>query len=181
MVVLSYYLNIFLVLVSIISHILTNIPILINNISQSTVSSPSFGQITGTTYTSLSDNSVLTSNTTLYCVTENKDTPQVKWSYVDLDGIRSDLTSTTDANTGVSNIQVFTTEPGYYTCEVTENGGISKMYTVGILNTELYTGKLIDFNYHYSTTKLLTTPRIPVCTYIVYITLFNKDLAVEVY
>ena len=119
---------------------------------------------------------MLTSNTTLYCVTENKDTPQVKWSYVDLDGIRSDLTSTTDTNTGVSNIQVFTTEPGYYTCEVTEEGGISRRYTVGILNTELYTGEFIDFNYHY-TTKLLTIPRIPVCTYIVYITLFNKDLA----
>ena len=94
---------------------------------------------------------MLISNTTLFCVTKNKDTPQVKWSYVDLDGIRSDLTSTTDANTGVSNIQVFTTEPGYYTCEVTEDGGISRMYTVGILNTELYTGKLIDFKYHYTT------------------------------
>ena len=89
-----------------------------------------FGQITGTTYTSLSDNTVLTSNTTLYCVTENKDTPQVKWTYVDLSGIRSDLNSTTDASTGVSNIQVITSEPGYYTCEVTENGGSSKMYTV---------------------------------------------------
>ena len=88
-----------------------------------------FGQIAKTTYSPLSDNTVLTSNTTLYCVTENKDTPQVKWSYVDLAGIRSDLISTTDATTGVSNIQVFATEPGYYTCEVTENGGSSRTYT----------------------------------------------------
>ena len=81
-----------------------------------------FRQITGTTYSSL-DNTVLTSDTTLYCVTENKDTHQVRWSYVDLDGIRSHLTSTTDAITGVSSIQVINTEPGYYTCEVAENGG----------------------------------------------------------
>ena len=100
---------------------------------------------------------MLTSNTTLYCVTENKDTPQVKWSYLDLDGIRSDLTSTTDANTGVNNIQVFTTEPGYYTCEVTEDGGISKMYTVGILNTELYTGELKIFKYLYTTKTVNNT------------------------
>ena len=85
---------------------------------------------------------MLTSNTTLYCVTENKDTPQVKWSYVDLAGIRSDLTSPTDANTGVSNIQVFTTEPGYYTCEVIENGGSSTMYTAVIANYTNYPGTI---------------------------------------
>ena len=101
-----------------------------------------FGQITGTTYTSLSDNSVLTSDTTLYCVTENKDTPQVKWSYVDLTGVESDLTSTTDLSTGVSNIQVSTSEPGYYTCEVTENGGSSKIYTAVMADNIIDTGKM---------------------------------------
>ena len=45
------------------------------------------------------------------------------WSYVDLAGTSTDLTSTTDASTGVSTIQVSTTQPGYYSCEVTENGG----------------------------------------------------------
>ena len=101
-----------------------------------------FGQITGTTYTSLSDNSVLTSDTTLYCVTENKNTPQVKWTYVDLAGIRSDVPSTTDLSTGVSIIQVIISEPGYYTCEVTENGGSSKMYTAVMADNIIYTGRM---------------------------------------
>ena len=100
-----------------------------------------FGQITGTTYSSLSNNSVLTSNTTLYCVTENKDTPQVNWSYVDLAGTTSNLTSLTDATTGVSNIQVFTTEPGFYTCEVLENGGSSNTYTAVMADNIINTGK----------------------------------------
>ena len=69
----------------------------------------------------------------------------MKWSYVDLAGMRSDVPSTTDLSTGVSIIQVLTSEPGYYTCEVTDNGGSNRMYTVGILNTELYTGRLMDF------------------------------------
>ena len=91
---------------------------------------------------------MLTSDSTLYCVTVNKDT--VKWSYVDLADIRSTLTSSTDAITGVSNIQVLTTEPGFYTCEVIVNGRCNAMYTVGILNTELYTGIWIYFKYHYT-------------------------------
>ena len=51
------------------------------------------------------------------------------WSYVDLAGTRTDVTSTTDASTGVSIIQVYTTQPGSYSCEVTENGGSSRTYT----------------------------------------------------
>ena len=76
-----------------------------------------FGEVTGSTYSSLVDNTALISDTTLYCVTENKNTPEVMWSYVDLAGTSTDLTSTTDANTGVSTIQVSTTQPGYYSCE----------------------------------------------------------------
>ena len=88
-----------------------------------------FGEVTGSTYSPLEENTVLTSDTTLYCVTENENTPEVMWSYVDLDGTSTDLTSTTDASTGVSTIQVSTTQPGYYSCEVTENGGSSRTYT----------------------------------------------------
>ena len=86
---------------------------------------------------------MLTSDTTLYCVTENKNTPQVKWSYVDLAGIKSNVPSTTDASTGVSSIQVITSEPGYYTCEVTENGGSSNTYTAVMTESNNYTGMYI--------------------------------------
>ena len=86
----------------------------------------------------LSDHAVLTSNTTLYCVTENNGTPQVKWSYIDLAGTRSVLTATTDATTGVSILHVYITQPGSYSCEVTENGGSSRTYTAVIgLNTTI--------------------------------------------
>ena len=99
-----------------------------------------FGEVTGSTYSSLEDNTVLISDTTLYCVTENKNTPQVMWSYVDLAGTRTDLTSTTDASTGVSTIQVYTTQPGYYSCEVTENGGYPIIHTAGLFSGDIYPG-----------------------------------------
>ena len=95
-----------------------------------------FGEVAGSTYTPLEDNTVLTSDTTLYCVTENKNTPEVMWSYVDVAGTSTDLTSTTDASTGVSTIQVSTTQPGYYSCEVTENGGSSRMYTAVMTDSD---------------------------------------------
>ena len=97
-----------------------------------------FGEVTGSTYSSLEDNTVLIADTTLYCVTENKNTPQVMWTHVDLAGVRTDVTSTTDASTGVSTIQVYTTQPGYYSCEVTENGGNTEIHTVGVLESNIY-------------------------------------------
>ena len=54
-----------------------------------------FGEVTGSTYSSLEDNTILISNTTLYCITENENTTQVMWSYVDLAGTSTDVTSTT--------------------------------------------------------------------------------------
>ena len=107
-----------------------------------------FGQIVDSTYSSLADNTVLTSDTTLYCVTENKDTPQVTWSYLNLDGIRTNLTSTTDTSTGVSIIQVSTTQPGYYTCEVSQNGGMNTVtYTAVMRDTSIYTGMQFVFRH----------------------------------
>ena len=103
-----------------------------------------FGEVTGSTYSSLEDNTVLISDTTLYCVTENKNTPQVMWSYVDLAGTKTDLTSTTDASTGVSTIQVYTTQPGYYSCEVTENGGSNRTYTAVMTDTNPDTGNKLN-------------------------------------
>ena len=99
-----------------------------------------FGEVTGSTYSSLEDNTIIISDTTLYCVTENRNTPQVMWSYVDLAGTRMDLSSTTNASTGVSTIQVYTTQPGYYSCEVTENGGSSRTYTAIMTDTNPDTG-----------------------------------------
>ena len=113
-----------------------------------------FGEVTGSTYSSLEDNTVLTSDNTLYCVTENENTPQVMWSYVDLAGTKTDLTSTTNASTGVSTIQVYTTQAGYYSCEVTENGGSDITYTAGILDATFYTGSVIlHFGSEYSGSK----------------------------
>ena len=99
------------------------------------------------TYSSLADNAILRSNTTLYCVTENKNTPQVNWSYVDISGTSSNINSTTDANTGISTLQVYTTQSGYYMCEVTEDGGMEKTYTVIIADAETHIGRLNPFQY----------------------------------
>ena len=66
--------------------------------------------------------------------------PQVEWSYVDPSGNRTYLISTTDTSTGVSIIQVYTTQPGYYTCEVTQNGG---------MNTVTYTAVMTGMYYFY--------------------------------
>ena len=101
-----------------------------------------FGFIHGVTHFLLSDHAVLTSNTTLYCVTENNNTPQVKWSYVDLAGVRNDLTSTTETTTGVSIFKVYTTHPGFYSCEVTENGGSGATYTAVMTDVSDFTGNI---------------------------------------
>ena len=76
-------------------------------------------------------------------------TTQVMWSYVDLVGFGTNLTTTTNASTGVSTLQVYTSQPGYYSCEVTEDGGMSRVYTVLIL-TSLYTGRLFCTLVHLS-------------------------------
>ena len=51
----------------------------------------------------------------------------MNWSYVDLDGNRSVLSSSTNVTTGVSVLTVTTDNPGYYSCEVTQQGGISRI------------------------------------------------------
>ena len=85
----------------------------------------------GTTYSPLPHYTVLTSDTTLYCVTE-RNSPEVMWSYVDLAGTSTDVNSTTDASTGLSTLQVSITQPGYHSCKVTSNGGFNKTYTAVI-------------------------------------------------
>ena len=68
------------------------------------------------------------------------------WSYLNLDGIKTGLTTTTDVSTGVSIIQVYTTQPGYYTCEVSQNGGNRRAYTVIMTDTHRDSGNLLIYN-----------------------------------
>ena len=98
-----------------------------------------FGQVIGSNYLSLSDNTALTSDTTLYCITENKYTPRVVWSYQDLaKSTTSTLSSSTSSTTGVSTIRVYTSRPGYYSCRVLVNGGSYKTYTALIADVGMY-------------------------------------------
>ena len=100
-----------------------------------------FGQVNETTYSLLTNNTILASDTTLYCVTDSPSVREVIWNYVDLAGIRTNLTSTTNVTTGVSIIEAYTTQPGYYTCEVSQNGGINTTtYTAVMTDTDIYTG-----------------------------------------
>ena len=101
----------------------------------------SFGKKIGSsTFTALSDNSILISNTTLYCITDSSNTPEVEWSYEDVSDNRTDLSAMTDASTGVSSLSVTTDVPGYYSCKVSLKGGMNKTYTVEMMDISQYTG-----------------------------------------
>ena len=89
----------------------------------------------------LLNNSILFANTILYCLTENLDTPIVTWNYEDLTGTQTILTSTTDASTGISTLSVISDNPGFYSCQVTQDGGMNKIYTVEMLDMLHYTGR----------------------------------------
>ncbi|KAI6650284.1 Low affinity immunoglobulin epsilon Fc receptor isoform X2 [Oopsacas minuta] len=94
-----------------------------------------FGEkIDSTTYGLLSTNSILTANTDLYCLNG-----AVTWSYRDLAGSSTTAkTGTIDATTGANVLSVDIDNPGYYSCEVTQQpDGISNTYTVAILDTTL--------------------------------------------
>ena len=113
-----------------------------------------FGQGIRSNYLSLPDNAVLTSDTTLFCITENKNTPQVVWSYQDLAKSTTSILSSyyirTSSTTGVSPLQVYTSKPGYYSCRVKVNGGTYQMYTVLIADVDLSTGIAIEYQIYSS-------------------------------
>ena len=111
----------------------------------------SFGeQINSTTYISLTEDSIIITNTTLYCVAEDKTSPQVVWSYLHPSGARSNLTATNnDVTTGISTLYVYSNNPGYYSCEVTTEDGTVVTHTVRMLDTTLYTGKIICILSHH--------------------------------
>ena len=99
-----------------------------------------FGRINNVIYTEeLPTNHIFSQNTTLYCITENS-TP---WSYVDLTGIRTVLNTTViNAAIGLTTLSVTTDNPGYYSCQVIQSGGLDETYTVGIFNNPSFTCKL---------------------------------------
>ena len=102
-----------------------------------------FGQVNETAYSPLTNNTILTSTTTLYCVTDSPSVRGVMWSYVDLSGVRTNLNSTTNATTGLSTLQVYSTYPGNYTCELSQNGGINTTtFTALMKDTNIYTGNI---------------------------------------
>ena len=105
----------------------------------------SFGQvIDSTTYISLTESSILITNTTLYCVAEDISSPEVVWSYTDSSNVATILPAVSnDATTGISTLNVYSNNPGYYSCEVTTEEGSVVTHTVRMLDTTLYTGAII--------------------------------------
>ena len=77
------------------------------------------------------------------------------WSYVDLSGVRTNLTSTTNATTGLSTLQVNSTHPGNYTCELSQNGGI---------NVTTFTALMKDINIYTGSVTLQLCPLYHICT-----------------
>ena len=101
-------------------------------------------QNNATVFEALSDNSILVANSTLHCLTENKETTNITWSYVDNTGIRSILNSPTDVSTGVSTLSISTDLPGMYSCQVTQDRGTSWTYAVELIDVfSIYTGKFV--------------------------------------
>ena len=65
------------------------------------------------------------------------------WSYEDASGNRSVLSGATDAGTGISTLSVSTDVPGYYSCDVSKEGGMKMIYTVEMLDLSQYTGNIL--------------------------------------
>ena len=78
---------------------------------------------------SLTNNTILRKNTTLLCITEQFNLQPVQWKYESLNGVSTDLPSTTDVR-GFSTINVTLDQPGIYSCNVTQDAGnVILMYT----------------------------------------------------
>ena len=99
--------------------------------------SPFGEQISANTYITLKDNSLLNTNTTLYCKTETKHYSQVTWTFEDLSENKTNISATTNAKTGLSTIYVTNEKAGYYRCEVSQNGGNNRTYTAEMLDFTL--------------------------------------------
>ena len=101
-----------------------------------------FAELTSSNeYTLLSGNNIFYTDTTLVCVTSDTSV-EPTWSYREtqqgrlrrLPGVIWDL------STGVSKLDIVTTQQGYHTCTAT--GGSA--YTVAIFNSDITTSELIQ-------------------------------------
>ena len=84
-------------------------------------------------FESLRSHEHLFQDTTLFCITESKNTPSVVWEYVDLSGVRTDITvnSSLNVDRGLSTLRVYTDRLGNYSCSVSrDNGAVSREYFV---------------------------------------------------
>ena len=95
-------------------------------------------------YTLLSGNDIFYTDTTLVCVT-NDTSVVLTWSYIETQQgrLRRPPGVVWDPSTGVSKLDIVTTQPGYYTCTIT--GGFS--YTVAIFNSDKTISELIQLSY----------------------------------
>ena len=81
-------------------------------------------QVQGDDYMSLTNNTILRNNTTLLCITEQFNQQPVQWKYESLNGVSTDLPSTTDVR-GFSTINVTLDQPSIYSCNVLKMPGMS--------------------------------------------------------
>ncbi|KAI6646293.1 hypothetical protein LOD99_9245, partial [Oopsacas minuta] len=89
-------------------------------------------------FQALSDNTILTTSQTIYCLASTEDTLRFNWVYINADGIATTLPHVMGTSKGVSALYINTANPGSYSCEATLNDGTKSIYTV-ILAPTLYT------------------------------------------
>ena len=91
----------------------------------------------GMDYKQLTNNSLLDVNTTLICITELYNSPQVQWEYIELNGTVRAPISNTDAM-GISELAITLDNLGTYSCYVAQDGGTRTVkLTVTLVNTTL--------------------------------------------
>ena len=92
-------------------------------------------------YTLLSGNNIFYTDTTLVCVTSNTSIQPV-WIYRETQGGRLKRPTGViwDVSTGISRLDIVTTEQGYYTCTIT---GV-QTYNVAIFKPDVTTSELMN-------------------------------------
>ena len=98
-----------------------------------------FAELTSNEYTLLSGNNIFFTDTKLVCVT-NDTTIQPVWSYrVTQEGTDSTPPGVIwDLPTGISKLDIVTTQQGYYTCTIISGGA---KYNVAIFDRDVTIGK----------------------------------------